>query len=1115
MDYSGFHLGIVVQNNDPNFWGRVKVFVPEHSPNIDKLNKWIDDGNPEGKDKWEFLFNAVDKEISPQLMEIFDDLKELLPWANFAGPIFGGNADGRFRRVLEKTARNDTASFGEAEAQNAYRPLNAYVEDRVNDKFTQSDKGSKLTNPNASDYEPCNYSGMVRGIFSIPNVGAKVYVFYQNNDPMFPVYFAASYNSDSIKQLYTGLNEVNKVSETTKTYDYPGKFENENVDDDNSKVFTSKTVINSNKHTIEFIDTDNRESLKLQHYAGGFKEFNNATNIEFAPKNDQKLVKGDEFETVCGSKGLYIGTDRNIRVDGNSSEQIGRFYDLHKELENLRGPLKDLGQTLQLFPVKRTMYDMTPKDCSTKQTMVPIGNGFVVCPTCGGVEYDPYKINGLNIPGTYHEDADKIINKEDEKIAKKLASTSAEFTASGDGDEAEYHEQLDLSGSTMSRVEYGWSRIPKALSHCVSLFEDVEPYFKSNHKDHASCGNLGYFGGIMCPTCNNKFWRENESTAMWTTKPNAKITFSPSTENGTWQEENKRNGPEIQKAYTDIIDKARDVFASLGDQGEEVKKVSMSKVEVIGAMFNDLPSYRVDPIGKLRVDGLYVTQQATIPYYLPTPHVEPVDVPQTPGGDYNLTIGNKWTVSVGSNGIIIHTTGRMELAGGITNIATQELILSSKHDLLIDGGERMMLRARKMTINPVEHNALTIDGQLHVMRNQIIRGGLLVEGETAVQHVTAPGELAVTQTEMYTGGENEACEVGVVIQLNLAVEGLGEMGAAASQEAESANKKKKCNKWKSWKCFKNSATGQSIIGGVTGAVTGAITGGLTGAIGGAIGGAVNGYFQQRSLNKMTDQFNRQFSAISGALNGLISALSGPLDATLRMPSHNHAFLQIPTSFKDCPNGVRASLLTPTNNINSRALILAARRRHHIGVFKRDPRVDALYAKYSAIFWPKMWETICKNLPSLEGDLTSKGFKPVKNIGDGTFAAPALGYSDGDTGMLIAYTIRDYYNKTLVEKDHAIATANNMKFSYIMCALTFKLTGDEDDDEFSTGNTVGKDTAEDNAANAMGFYQDTISGEMTGENDYLRSGDELCQAQLKAWCGQFAGGQCKEGADKTE
>lgn len=57
----------------------------------------------------------------------------------------------------------------------------------------------------------------------------------------------------------------------------------------------------------------------------------------------------------------------------------------------------------------------------------------------------------------------------------------------------------------------------------------------------------------------------------------------------------------------------------------------------------------------------------------------------------------------------------------------------------------MTLRARKITINPVEHNALMIDGQLHVARNSIFGGGVMVEGELAVNHITAPVEWHTTE----------------------------------------------------------------------------------------------------------------------------------------------------------------------------------------------------------------------------------------------------------------------------------------------------------------------------------------------------------------------------------
>ena len=1101
MDYSGFHVGIVVENDDPKFWGRVKVFVPEHAPNLDKLNKWIDEGklpSTDGGIDRELFFNAIDKEISPDLVAILDELKEYLPWAEYAGPIFGGSGNGRFRCATKTTSINDTSEFGSAEAQNGYRPLNNFTEDNNSDDFAISTPGIDITNPNASDYEPCNYSGMIRGVFSIPNVGSQVYVFYLNNDPMYPVYFATSYNPDSIKQIFTNRQKVNSLFDGFFTYDYPGDFENSNQDTEASKTFTSKTVLNSNKHTIELIDTDDRESIKIQHYAGGFKEFNNSANIEFAPANDQKLVRGDSFETVKGKKALSVASDVGIMIGGNVTTQIGKYSDLHEELEKKFMPvMREVGKIAQLFPVRRTLSDMTPKDCSPEQKMEPIG-GFIVCPTCGGLAYDPFGVNGLNTAGTYQE-TNPNASADTEK--------NSTVTIKSNKDDTEYTEQMSTSGEEMSRVDYGWSKIPRAVSHCVSLFEEKPPYFKDGKGTHADAGKIGYFGGIQCPTCNNKFWRERNSTKEWTDLPHTEIGKSPSTEGGSWVEETARQSNQMLQTYLDSIDKTKTTFSNLGDNGEKVERVSMSKVEVIGAVFNDMPSYRVDPIGKLRIDGLFVTQQATVPYYLPTPHVEPVDVPPVPGGDYNLTIGNKWTVNVGSNGISIGTTGRMQFYGGISEISTQELTLCAKHDMVIDGGERMMLRARKMTINPVEHNALTIDGQLHVMRNAIVRGGLLIEGETAVQHVTAPGELAVTQTEMYTGGETEGCTVNVVITLGLGMEGVAAAGAEAGAEAESAQKKKKCNKWKSWKCFKSSGTGAAIIGGTIGAVTGAITGGAYGAIGGGIQGAFNGYFRQREINRLADSFNRQFSAVSGALNSLIEALSGPLDAELWMPSHNHAFLQIPTSFKDCPNGVRAQLLQPGNNINSRTLLLAARRRHHTGAYQPDPRIESMYLANPIVFDTIVFSAMIQGLPALATNLSGKGIAPgVNPQGGGSPKCYGLlcgGYSNGDTGLLAFYTIRDYYNKTTNVVDHALAASNASRYQYVACMVTFKLTGDGD--ELFSGdadNPTGTTTQSDNL---LGYMEETIDAEMTGINDYVNQAEEVVDFQMTAWLGAYQTG----------
>lgn len=1129
--YSGFHIGIVVENDDPTYGGRVKVWVPENSPNLDKLNKWIEDGK-------EITFSVADAEISPELMEIWDDLKKSLPWAEYAGPIFGGSGNGRFHCPTKTTALNDGEDFGRDDAQNGFRPLNNYVGTGAEmDDFVQAGPNGTVVNSNASDFVPTNYSGMVRGIFSIPNVGSQVYVFYLGEDPMYPVYFAAAYRTDSIKQIFTKKQTVGDALETAETHDYPADFENSNEETEDSKIFRSKTVLNSNKHTIEFIDSDGRESLRIQHYGGGFKEFNNSTNIEFAPANDQKLVMGSQFETVKGDRGFSVGGKFGVKLDGNYSEQIGHFGDVVKEMNSIKPIMEEIGERLRLFNVKRTDHNLTPRDCSSLQERVPQnGVGFAVCPTCGGIAYDPYQVNGLNIPGTYNE-------------AQADASGHEEFKGSieENNETTEYQAQLNVEGPEQKvedRQTYGWSRIPKAVEYCSSLFEDRDPYFFTNHAEHEGFGKVGVFGGVHCPTCNNEFWVSGTGTSQWAVP--GMTGYSPSTENGSWLQENLKF-VDLPRVLNDAVYKTAGNFANIGDQGNKVEKITMSKVEVIGAMFNDIPSFRVDPIGKLRLDGLFVTQQSTIPYYLPSPHVEPVDVPQIPGGDYNLTIGNKWVVSVGSNGIIIHTTGSMQFSGGISQIAAEELTLSSKHDMIIDGGERITIRGRKVTINPVEHNALTIDGQLHVLRNTIIRGGLLTEGEVAVQHVTAPGEIAVTGFEMYeemssmvtgaevAGGteapkaegeatpvENAGCQINVTIQLGLAAEGVElpnmEGTGLDSGSGGETKKKKKCHGLKKvgcemrrWRDKAQDKLGHGLgnvafFGGVAAAT------GFSGLSGPAMGVAevlTGGSFGiKKGLSSMLgiDGMKSGIEAIAGSLNAVIEMLKAPMDAILIMPPHRHSFLQIPTSFKDCPNGVRAQLLMPGNNINSRTLLLAARRRHHTGVFQPDPRMTELYMLNKPFFDLMVWESMNKGAETMMADLTgTKGMK-IGMVAKEPSALPSVyaaflgGWSDGNKGIISFYTIRDYYFNAK-GPDHAIATAANSTFQAPFCVIEFTLTTDADD-VYSPDATTDLGTTGTKSDEEIGFIQDTARAGMRGNSSYGNRNDEGCVTQVEAWVAAF-------------
>lgn len=655
-------IGMVIQNNDPEMRGRVKVYIPQTAPNITKLNTNVDK-----------FFNFIGQNISPDITTVLDELKDLLPWAEYAGPIFGGNASGRYNATLNTGTESDSNAWKNNIVVEGFRPANNYVAHLAQpDAFNKTGiHKNKFVNQYTYQYTPSNYTNLAKGMFSIPNVGAHVYVFFINGDINFPVYFASAYGQEDIKRLYTMSQDININS----SIDYPATYENikKPTIDSDVKTFRSKSFINSNKHSIELIDTDLKEIMKFTHYSGSFKEFNNIATIELAVKNDQKLVLGDQFLTVQKNKSEYIknhnelivGGDRYLTIGETKKSIVEEIVKIHKEIHNYK----------RLFDTQRAKYGETPNEVSTLQTR---SGQFKKCPVCKG---NPY--------------------------------TSSP-----------------------------WIEAPKHLASCL---KDGNSFAPPTQTTPPNQGQIGYYKGIKCPSCNG------------TVRSIGGVGYSPSSEDGTFTLEPKKiSGGEMDVKISSLIPKITEYEKQLGLGGDEIINVSMSKIETIGTVMNDLESYRIDPIGKLKIDGCWVAPEGTFESFKPSPHVEYVDIVDIPGGDYVLTAMNKYKLLVGSKGINIQTTGPIDIYGSIVNITGEQLNISSKNEIVVDGGERLSLRARKITLLPVEHNPVVIEGQLHVTRNTIIEGGLMLEGEAALLHVTAPLEWQETEAGMYESSPN--CE---------------------------------------------------------------------------------------------------------------------------------------------------------------------------------------------------------------------------------------------------------------------------------------------------------------------------------------------------------------------
>lgn len=326
--FNSFYLGIVVQNNDPEYRGRVKVWVPHVNASV--YNKW----NALKQDR-SFKFPGTN--ISSDLSLILDELKEDLPWAEFASPVVGESAagvynarfttasvsDAQYSSSLSGTNYSDTlpSDYNLNSEQMGEKPGLVYekYQFRPTDAFVNSTVNSK-GNPYGASYRPSTYSNAAKGLFSVPSVGSHVWLFFSDGMQNRPVYFATAYDEKDWSSIFK--------TEDGTTQDYPGAFENKGAqvqpnEDINNVIYRNKMVLNQRGAAMEIINTTDRESFKITQYSGGYLELNNYFNSLFSPKNLQLLTLQDRFETVKGHNSNFTGRDYEHTSRGNYTLNVG------------------------------------------------------------------------------------------------------------------------------------------------------------------------------------------------------------------------------------------------------------------------------------------------------------------------------------------------------------------------------------------------------------------------------------------------------------------------------------------------------------------------------------------------------------------------------------------------------------------------------------------------------------------------------------------------------------------------------------------------------------------------------------------------------------------------
>ena len=667
-EFNSMYLGIVVQNNDPQKRGRVKVFVPHLSPTI--YENWVGDN----KDKF---FKSIDGNLEP----IMAKLKTVLPWAEVSCPLTSENTSKRYNNYTNKATASDTNSFTNLSADNSTSSGEIYDQSmfRLSDAFNDSSNNINNVNPYSFNYKPNTYSNKAKGSFGIPSVGAHVYVFFRDGNTQFPVIMGTSFGKDDWQGIYD--NEV----------DYPGKFENydssSTEEDYNVKTYRNKYVLNQKGGTFEINNTDHNEKIKLTHYSGSFKEFNNNTNSELATKNNQKLVINDEFSTVKGFKNEFTGKNYDEIILRDKYKKIGNlneaFFD---EWKQAFGVIQD---KKQLFDIKRA------EDNNIKS------NGDIILKLNSIQQKRIGSFSAFPVINTLKYAALNNINTFDTTLFPGLNISSFNSAAGGAG--------TPIFDKNLSILQAGTSK-PK---------EPAQLKIGTTVKSWPSESGQSFVNG------DGK---------------------SPSTQDGSWKPQDKTLSDDILKIQADLMIKERD----FGLGGSEIIEISKNKLENIGTVMNDYGSVRFDPIGKLVNNEVLVGSNATYVNSDSGPLLEYVDVQDLPGGTYNLNVNNRYNVMVGAGGINLKSYGPTNISGSITNVAGQQVNIGSENEINIDG-KVVNISADILRLRNKRQRQVLIDSSLGVNNNVVIGGGLSVEGETYLQHVTAPSETQVTNTTQTLG----------------------------------------------------------------------------------------------------------------------------------------------------------------------------------------------------------------------------------------------------------------------------------------------------------------------------------------------------------------------------
>ncbi|MGA1047387.1 MAG: hypothetical protein ACO3UU_05215, partial [Minisyncoccia bacterium] len=681
--YTGFYLGYVVQNNDPDRGGKVKVFIPTLMPTLAEMPDVIND--EEANVQIDF------KDFSTLPKSVIDNLKSILPWARQMSPLIGSGSGtvyspqshtvttvdnpiyrAEFAKKLKKGEEviSDPKMPGYTLQQNNFILSAGHIKDDATDNVPNT----PATDPDNSSFLPELYSNQTKGMFSIPSVGSLVWVFFENGEWDLPVYFGYHYSSSAWRDVYSASEEG------SRGLDYPNAYENNSPDGE--LLVREKLIFSSRAGALTFTGTDYFPKVNLSHSDGSFVQMDNGGYKRMINGKSGELILGDEFKTIKGETNIRSYKSYNIVCDESFSVRVGsRKHEVYKEAKKV---LAKRAAILSNFKTERTQgIDPTKtvygehKIQSDETRRRPNPNLY----TSGGAAKTSTSIKSI-----------KTLTPKEVKSAAKSDSTGLTIPP----ETASYNniKQLNVQGK-------------------LGLQNGERPPVKENKSAWE----------------NSESYRTNANRVGWDNR--ASVNKSPSTAGGSFNTKAGTSAEEIKEKLIDLNNELNEVLKNDNDGGDQSIEITKDYYMRVGAVTNDFPAVRVDPIGGIVFAGVVQGDNGASSIYKQTNLVEYTGNDSNfPCGNYNISCGNKFGIDAGAGGIVLRTTGVSEIAGVTTKVSGMHLVeLTTAGSMSLDAGKSLTITADILSLRQSKSKQIALGGSVGVENNITVGGSAIVNGE--------------------------------------------------------------------------------------------------------------------------------------------------------------------------------------------------------------------------------------------------------------------------------------------------------------------------------------------------------------------------------------------------